>query len=98
MLQGLVVLPSLRLNRLREDIDSIVGDREYTERIMEAIEHHLEQGAHRWGNACPEPECGALLTWSTETGWRCPEHGHLGRLAATRLLVSFDPVTSTRSL
>lgn len=93
MTEGLV-LPSLRLIRLQRDITRIVGDREAVYGIMEAIERHLEQGAQRWGNVCPLDECGQLLSWTNDAGFRCSEHGLLGRHAATKLLISFNPITT----
>lgn len=90
---GLCILPSLRLNRLHEEVRRI-SDPKTAMLVMEAVERHLEQGAHRWGNACALPECGAILTWKNYEGWDCPHHGHLSRTTPTKLLVAFDPITT----
>lgn len=95
MIQGLAVLPTLRMNRLHEDVRRISGSAERARAIMEAIEYHLERGANRWGNVCALPECGAILSWDTDAGFRCPQHGYLGRTAAVKLLIAFDPITES---
>lgn len=89
--QSLVVLPSIRLNNLKQAIYNITGDSEDTQKIMIAIEQHLEVDAYRWGNACPE--CHERLQWllGSRSNWFCPTHGHLYSTDPTELLISFKP-------
>lgn len=91
--QSLVVLPSIRLARFRQAIGDVTGDLEMTQRIVEAVEEHIEVGAYRWGNACPE--CHAILEWRDSSGHVCPVHGYLGHMAATELLIAFKPSETT---
>lgn len=91
--QSLVVLPAIRLNRLRQAVMDITGDLEMTQRVIEAVEQHIEVDAYRWGNACPE--CHERLVYVFEdSSPRCPTHGHLGHMAPTELLVAFKPSRS----
>ncbi len=88
--RGLVVLPAIRLQRLCMAVDAITGDSEMTRRVMVAVEREVEEGAYRWGNACPRDECGAHLA-STVRGFVCPTHGFLDHTSGTQLLIAFQP-------
>jgi hypothetical protein len=90
--ESLVVLPSLRLAHLRQAVNDITGDLEMTQRVLEAVEEHVERDAYRWGNACPE--CHRQVHYKNSSPV-CPTHGHLGRLAPTELLIAFKPSRST---
>lgn len=92
--QSLVVLPAIRLARLRSAIDKVTGDHKQTQAIIEAVEEHIEVDAYRWGNACPQ--CHASVEWRESSGPVCPVHGYLGHMAATELLVAFKPSRSDR--
>jgi hypothetical protein len=91
-----VVLPSIRLNRFRQELEEHV-DRDVSDLVMELLEKHLETDSYRWGNACPEEYCHRLLSWTNDLGFRCPTHGILGRHASTQLLIAFSPITSVQS-
>lgn len=86
--QSLVVLPSIRLNHLRQAVEKIVGDRDQVQAVLEAVEQHIEQDAYRWGNACPQ--CHTLLLW-TGNDWSCLVHGFISRSAPVELLIAFKP-------
>ncbi len=86
--QSLVVLPAIRLARLRQAIENITGDRSQTQAILEAVEQHIEVDAYRWGNACSK--CHAAVIFENGSPV-CPYHGNLGHMAPTELLIAFKP-------
>ncbi len=93
---SLVVLPSIRLNRLRSEVAEIIameqgGDtaRSMVQDIMETVEKHLEIDAYRWGNACPET--GKQVTSNLYGGWNCPTHRYHKPDEPMELLISFKP-------
>lgn len=89
--ESLVVLPAIRLGRLRDAVHKITGDWDQTQRVMEAVERHVERDAYRWGNACPVEGCHHETIWNQQGGWfNCIVHG---RQTMTTMLVGFKPVT-----
>jgi hypothetical protein len=94
--QSLIVLPSIRLNRLRSEVTEILameqgGDtlRGMVQDIMETVEKHLEVDAYRWGNACPET--GERVHSDGHGSWVCPTHGRHGHMEPMELLIAFKP-------
>jgi hypothetical protein len=89
------VLPSLRLNRLYERVRWVTNDGLVAQQVMDAVEEFIEADARRWGNACPLDGCSDLLEWKNDSGFYCPTHHWLGKSIGTRLLIAFDPITSS---
>lgn len=87
--QSLVVLPSIRLNRLRQAVQDIVGDSVYTHEIMEAVEKHLEVDSYRWGIACPETH--ERVTSDANGSLICPTHGRHSHMDPMELLIAYKP-------
>lgn len=86
-------LPALRLSRTWTAAEQI-GERSGISRavaleIAREVVNIIGAGTRRWGNLCPD--CRSLLEVQGDRRV-CPQHGSLGWLDSSVLLIAFDPI------
>jgi hypothetical protein len=99
----LVVLPAIRLSRVRERLDGLALPPRMCKAIMQIIEDEIEVGARRIGSVCPIEGCRRILDdkrhevrdGNSVFMWQeCPDHGHIDDHGGLPLAIAFDPCSS----
>lgn len=97
----LIVLPAIRLSRVRERLNAAGLSHDQSNTVMQVIEDEIEVGARRIGNVCPTEGCRRLLDdkrseirgGNSVFMWQeCPDHGTVTNMALP-LAIAFDPCT-----